>query len=89
MGIETPARHRRMHLVEKKPPRPLQERGRIFYPEDVMGLYGNKPSGKPRKSRKWIVAHFAPAARHKDGKDVYWWEVDVLAWFDAQREGVA
>lgn len=86
MGIETPNRNRRMHLVEKKPPRPLVERGRLMYAEDIQALYGNRPGGKPRRSRAWIHEHFAPEARHKDGRTIYWWEIDALAWFDAQRE---
>jgi hypothetical protein len=89
MGIDTPQRNRRMHLVEKKPPRPLAERGRIMYAEDIQQLYGNRPDGKPRKSRNWIHEHFAPDDRHKDGRTIYWWETDALAWFDSQRSGAA
>lgn len=89
MGIETPARNRRMHLVEKKPLRPLAERGRIMYAEDIQTLYGATPAGKPRKSRNWIHEHFAPEDRHKEGRLIYWWECDVLAWMDKQREGAA
>jgi len=79
----------RIQLVAPKAPRPLVERGRIMYAEDVQELLGRMPSGKPRRSRRWIVDHVAPLARHKDGKSIFWWESDVLAWMDAQREGVA
>lgn len=89
MGIETPARNRRMQLVEKKAPRPLAERGRIMYAEDIQALYGKTPEGKPRRTRNWIHAHFAPEHRHKDGRTIYWWETDALAWLDQQREGAA
>lgn len=89
MGIDTPNRTRRIQLVEKKAPRPLAERGKIMYAEDVQELLGKGPSGKPRRSRTWILTNVAPNDRHKEGKAVYWWECDVLAWMDAQREGVA
>ncbi len=89
MGLETPGRNRRMHLVEKPAPRPLAERGRIMYAEDIQALYGKRPDGKPRKSREWIHEHFAREHRHKDGRTIYWWETDALRWFDAQREGAA
>jgi hypothetical protein len=89
MGQQAPSRTGRIHLVETKPPRPLTERGRIWYAEDIQQLYGHRPDGKPRKTRAWIHAHFAPEARHKDGRAIYWWECDALAWWDAQREGAA
>lgn len=89
MGQQSPSRVTRIHLVEKKAPRPLAERGRIMYAEDVQALYGADAQGKPRKSRNWIHAHFAPEARHKDGRTIFWWEIDALAWLDAHREGAA
>jgi hypothetical protein len=72
-----------------KPPRSLEERGRILYAEDIRELYGTRRNGKPRKSLKWIWAHFAPEHRHKDGKTPFWFQADVERWFDEQREGVA
>ncbi len=86
MGQQAPSRTSRMHLVERKPPRPLAERGRIMYAEDIQALYGTDPKGRPRRSRNWIHEHFAPEARHKDGRTIYWWETDALAWLDTQRE---
>lgn len=71
------------------PSRPLTERGRIFYAEDIQTLYGMRPNGKPRRSVEWIQQHFAPAARCKDGREVFWWECDVIAAFDQMREGAA
>lgn len=70
-------------------PRSLEERGKILYAEDIQALYGSRPNGKPRKSLKWIWAHFAPEFRHKDGKTPYWWEHDALRWWDQHVEAAA
>lgn len=83
----------RLKLVEKKPQRPLAERGKVLFVEDIQALYGRHPIDHPtapgqwRKSRKWVFGNFAPDVRHKDGRDVWWWETDALAWMDTQREG--
>ena len=77
----------RLRIVE---PRSLEERGPILYAEDIQRMMGTKPDGKtPRRSIKWIWAHFAPEYRHKDGKTPFWFEADVCRWFDQQREGAA
>lgn len=75
-------------LVPQRMPRTLAERGRIFWVEDVQKLYGFREDGRPRRSRDYILQHFAPEFRVKEGKSVYWWEADALAWWDQQR-GVA
>ncbi len=69
------------------PPRPLHERGRMLYAEDIRELYGKKPDGRWRKSLDWIWENFAPEHRHKDGKAPWWFETDVACWFDEQLEG--
>jgi hypothetical protein len=64
---------------------PLAERGRMLYAEDVQALFGTKPDGRPRKSREWVLEQFCREKRHRLGRDVYWWECDVQAWFDRER----
>lgn len=86
-------RHARMLTVErgnKKPvPRPLSERGRIMYAEDIQILYGKKPNGRWRRSIAWVHRNFAPEYRNKDGREVYWWETDVAIWMDSHKENAA
>jgi hypothetical protein len=57
-------------------PKPLEERGRILYADDIVQLYRGK------RKRSWVLRHFAPDQRQKDGKLVYWWECDVLKYLD-------
>jgi hypothetical protein len=83
-------RHMRVVRQKEEPaPRPLAERGRILYAEDIQQLYGTRPNGKPRKSIAWVWRTFAPEYRPKDGKTPFWWETDALRWLDAQRESAA
>lgn len=66
-----------MSIMKRPTPvRPLSERGRIYYPEDIVELYRGK------RTRDWVIRHFAPEFRQKDGKLVYWWECDVTRYFD-------
>ena len=71
-------------------PRPLRDRGKILYAEDIRALYGRRPDGhRWRKSLKWVWANFAPEFRHKDGRTPWWWEADALRWMDDHRESAA
>jgi hypothetical protein len=79
----------RPQLVRQPPPRPLAERGRILYAEDIQVIYGKRPDGSWRKSLRWIWREFAPEYRCKDGRTPFWWETEVLTWLDQQREGAA
>lgn len=63
----------------------LRELGRIWYPEDVLELYRRR-DGNLGRSRAWVLAHFAPEARHREGRLVYWFERDVRLWFERTRE---
>ncbi len=64
-----------VRLVPRRAPLPLEQRGRIYYPEDIVTLY------RGRRSRDWIIRHFAPEFRQKDGKLVFWWQCDVERYF--------
>jgi hypothetical protein len=69
-------------LVRAAEPRPLKERGRVFYAEDVIALLA---SHGRIVSRWWVNHKFAPDLAFEVGRANAWWEVDVLAWLDAQR----
>jgi hypothetical protein len=64
-------------------------KGRMLFVEDVLALYGTLPDGSPRRSRDWVMRTFAPAYKHKDGKMVFWWEHEALAWLDGQKARTA
>lgn len=74
------------------PPRPApastapKERGVVWYAEDIQEQYGRDRGGRWRKSRKWILKKFCPGGRHKDGKHVWWWSAEALAFMEGQRE---
>lgn len=56
-------------------------KGKMMTPEDVIEIY---PPLRGRKPSRWtIVNTFLPEKRHKTGRSVWWWEVDVYAFFDA------
>ena len=69
--------------------RPLADRGRVLYADDIVALYGMKPNGKPRRSKDWVWRNFCPSGKHKDGRSPWWWEYEAIAWMDQQREGAA
>lgn len=60
------------------------ERGKILYVEDVQGILGLDPLGRPRRSAWWVRVHVAPEHRFRLGIQVVWYERDVLAWLDEQ-----
>jgi len=62
----------------------LAERGKLMSVEDIQKIYGKDDAGNYRKSRWWITHKFAQESKIKDGRDVYWWEKDVVAYFDAK-----
>jgi hypothetical protein len=68
-------------LVGAPAPRPIEERGRVLYAEDVQELLA---SGGRRVSRWWVNHHFAPESCFKVGRANAWWEKDALAWLDSQ-----
>ncbi len=68
-------------LVAPKTPRTLEQRGRVFYAEDVIDLLASK--GR-LVSRWWVNHAFAPEQCFKVGRANAWWEADVLEWLDAQ-----
>lgn len=63
-------------------PVPLAERGRMYFIRDVQQFLGKDERGEFRKSAWWVKNFFAPEAKHKLGRDPYWWEVDVIKWLD-------
>ena len=76
---------RQLAIAAPSRPVPPPDRGRVFHVEDVQALYGTKPDGTPRRSRWWVTHSFAPECKHKDGKNVWWWEYEALGWMDDQR----
>lgn len=63
--------------------KPLAERGRMLFVDDVVQLLGG------RKSAWWVRNRFAPDKKHKLGRDPYWWECDCTEWLDANAEDAA
>lgn len=60
----------------KQEAKPLAERGKMLFVDDVVALLKN------RKSAWWVRNRFAPEKKHKLGRDPYWWESDVVAFLD-------
>ncbi len=59
------------------------DRGRLLFTEDVRReLLGG------RKSASWVRHHFAPADKHKLGRDNFWYEADAYAWLASLKEAV-
>jgi hypothetical protein len=71
---------------DKTPEVPLAERGRMLFVRDVQALFPTKPDGSPLKSAWWVKNNFAPAYKHRLGRDPYWWECDAVRWLDAQKD---
>lgn len=66
--------------------RPIQERGRILYVEDVQELLGTDAHGRPYRSAWWCKFNVAPDKKWHLGKRAVWWERDVLDWIEAQYQ---
>lgn len=68
-----------MRLAAKQPEgKPLAERGEMLFVPDVVALL------KGKKSAWWVRNKFAPEAKHKLGRDSYWWATEVAAWLDRE-----
>jgi hypothetical protein len=70
--------------TKNAPPRPIEERGRPLYAEDVIELLASR--GKT-VTRWWVNHKFAPELAQKVGRANMWWEIDALKWLDAQKRG--
>ena len=68
---------------------PLAVRGRMLSADDVLALLPRKADGTPSKSRYWVMTEFLPEKRHKLGRTVYWWEMDLVAFLDASESAAA
>lgn len=68
---------------------PLAVRGRMLSADDVLTLLPRKADGTPSKSRYWVLNEFLPEKRHKLGRTVYWWEMDLVAYLDADESAAA
>jgi hypothetical protein len=75
-----------MRLSASKPVIPLAERGRMLFVNDVRELFGKDGNGQYRKSAWWVRRRFAPELKHRLGRDPYWWESDIAAWMDEQKD---
>lgn len=66
-----------LHVVAADP----RAKGRMMTPEDIIAIH---PAVKGKKPSRWtIINGFLPEKKHKTGRAVWWWEVDVYAYFDA------
>jgi hypothetical protein len=75
----TPARQRPLALhVPAVDPR---AKGKMMTPEDVIAIHPPRKAGQ-KPSRYTIIHTFLPEKKHKTGRAVWWWEVDVMAYFD-------
>lgn len=64
------------------PPRPIAERGRFLYVEDIQELLAGTTGRRP--TRWWVNHSFAPEFVVKVGRANGWWESDALRWLDEQ-----
>lgn len=68
---------------QPRSPVPLPPKGRLLGVEDIQELLP-KRGGKP-VSRWWVTHHFAPHLKHKTGRDVWWWELEVFEFLEKQH----
>lgn len=57
-------------------------KGRLLTPEDVIAMHPANKSGK-KPSRYTILHRFLPDKKRRTGRAVWWWESDVLEYFDS------
>jgi hypothetical protein len=74
---ETARRSLALHVPTVDP----RTKGRMLTPEDVIAMY---PAGKGgRKPSRWTIMNtFLQDKKRRTGRSVWWWESDVLAYFD-------
>jgi hypothetical protein len=66
-----------LHVSQLDP----RAKGRMMTPEDVIAIHPAVKGKKP--SRYTIMTSFLPEKKHKTGRAVWWWESDVMAYFDS------
>lgn len=57
-------------------------KGRMLSPEDIIAIHPPGKGGK-KPSRWTIMNTFLQDKKRKTGRNVWWWESDVLAYFDS------
>jgi hypothetical protein len=75
--VNTARRPLALHVAATDP----RAKGKMMTPEDILAIH---PTIKGRKPSRWTILNtFLPEKKHKTGRAVWWWEVDVYAHFDA------